>query len=390
MDIRINRGKLGVMFLAAGLVGLGLLMPPARAQRPADIDFAKAKAIQKRVVNGEPVSDEDRAYVAKAKAEFARRKGMAGAGKSAPAPRDSTGLVPLTDLGGDARYKDQDGGLYGGGRNTPPEPLLRAALDASAKVRPLDAKGRPAIDGKVGLVSVGMSNTTQEFSQFIAQARRDPEVSPALALIDGAQGGVISTIWAHPERAVQAGRPDPWSVLDGRLKAASTTAEQVQVAWVKQAIANPSALGEFPKHTDPLKADTAIIVRKLKERFPNLRLVYLSSRIYAGYASTPLNPEPFAYESAFAVRGLVLDRLRSGTAEEPVLLWGPYLWADGVKGRKADGLVWTRADLADDGTHPGPAGRRKVADLLLTFLKTDPTAKPWFAKGPAARPDGPR
>lgn len=383
MDIRILRGKLGVMLLAACPLGLGLLLPPARAQRPSDIDFARAKAIQKRVVNGEPVSEEDRAYVAKAKAEFARRKGMAGAGKSALTPRDSTGLVPLTDLEGDARYKGQDGGLYGGGRDTPPEPLLRAALDASAKVRPLDAKGRPADDGKIGLISVGMSNTTQEFSRFLAEARRDPEVSPAVVPIDGAQGGVISTIWAHPERAVQAGRPDPWTVLDGRLKSAGATAEQVQVAWMKHAIANPSAIGEFPRHADQLKAETAIIVRMLKERFPNLRLVYLSSRIYAGYAATPLNPEPFAYESAFAVRGLILDRLRSGKAEEPVLLWGPYLWADGVKGRKADGLVWTRADLGDDGTHPSPAGRRKVADLLLKFLKTDPTARGWFVKGSA-------
>ena len=72
--------------------------------------------------------------------------------------------------------------------------------------------------------------------------------------------------------------------------------------------------------------------------------------------------------------------------KSPLLLWGPYLWADGVKGRKADGLVWKREDLAGDGTHPGEGGRRKVAELLLRFFKTDPTAKDWFLKGTAPVP----
>jgi hypothetical protein len=34
----------------------------------------------------------------------------------------------------------------------------------------------------------------------------------------------------------------------------------------------------------------------LHERFPNLKVTYLSSRICAGYAATPLNPEPHAFE----------------------------------------------------------------------------------------------
>ena len=38
----------------------------------------------------------------------------------------------------------------------------------------------------------------------------------------------------------------------------------------------------------------------------------LSSRIYAGYAVTPLNPEPYAYESAFSVRGLIQQQMAGG------------------------------------------------------------------------------
>jgi lysophospholipase L1-like esterase len=36
--------------------------------------------------------------------------------------------------------------------------------------------------------------------------------------------------------------------------------------------------------------------------------------------------------------------------------------------------------LGADGTHPSPAGRQKVADMLLTFFKNDASTKLWFAK----------
>jgi hypothetical protein len=160
--------------------------------------------------------------------------------------------------------------------------------------------------------------------------------------------------------------------------------------WIKQARRGPASLGEFPTHAEDLKGNLVVLVQKLKERFPNLRLAYLSSRIYAGYATTRLNPEPYAYESAFAVRWVIQDQMQGnaglnydpdrGEVRAPVVLWGPYLWADGVKGRKSDDLVWNREDLAGDGTHPSPSGRRKVAEQLLKFFQTDATAKGWFSK----------
>ena len=71
------------------------------------------------------------------------------------------------------------------------------------------------------------------------------------------------------------------------------------------------------------------------------------------------------------------------------MLWGPYLWADGVRPRKGDGLVWNKQDLSTrDGMHPAmPEGAKKVAKLLLTFFKTDPFAKRWFTvESPVASP----
>lgn len=63
----------------------------------------------------------------------------------------------------------------------------------------------------------------------------------------------------------------------------------------------------------------------------------------------------------------------------PVLLWGPYLWTDGTKGR-SDGITWQQSDTAADGTHPSQTGQQKVARLLLDFFTTDASAKPWFTR----------
>jgi hypothetical protein len=160
--------------------------------------------------------------------------------------------------------------------------------------------------------------------------------------------------------------------------------KQVSVAWMKMADAGPTS--GWPAYAQTLKDETATVLRLLAARFPNLKIVYLSSRIYAGYATTALNPEPYAYESAFAVRWLIEDQLRGAAGlaldarEGSVawLSWGPYLWADGLTPR-SDGLTWACSELSSsDGTHPSAAGQRKVADLLLNFFRTDSTARLWY------------
>ena len=62
------------------------------------------------------------------------------------------------------------------------------------------------------------------------------------------------------------------------------------------------------------------------------------------------------------------------------LAWGPYLWAAG-SAKNPDGMSYDESDFANDGTHPSATGQRKVAGQLLTFFKTDPTAKTWFVRG---------
>src|ERR1051326_5798250 len=99
------------------------------------------------------------------------------------------------------------------------------------------------------------------------------------------------------------------------------------------------------------------IARALKARYPNMRQVFFSSRIYAGYATSQLNPEPYAYESGFAVKWVIESQiaemagqprsdtragsLRYDDGTAPWLAWGPYPWAAGTQPR-SDGLTWVK------------------------------------------------
>ncbi len=364
------------------------------------IDWEKAKGIHERASRGEKLTADDQAYYDKAKTAMQRGQGPNNNGPQKPAGQrvpqaksfgPSSGLKPLTDMSVDEKYKGEEGGLYGGGKNQPPEKHLQVAFDLAKKIQPLNAEGQPDTNGKIVLISLGMSNTTQEFSEFVRIANADSEKSQKVVIVDCAQGGMEAMMWATGG----SGRPntqtrDPWTVMDERIKSAGVSAKQVQAIWIKLARANPEAQGEYPKHADEMRGHYVTILNKLPERFPNLKIAYNSSRIYAGNATTRLNPEPFAYETAFVVRRLIQDQVKGdatlnhdasrGEVKSPLLLWGPYLWADGDKGRKVDDLFWKVEDLAGDGTHPNLSGQQKVANLLLSFFKSDSTTKSWFVK----------
>jgi hypothetical protein len=151
------------------------------------------------------------------------------------------------------------------------------------------------------------------------------------------------------------------------------------------------------------------IVRAARFRYPNLKQIFLSTRVYAGYAPKPLNPEPYAYEYGFSGKWLIeaqIGQIKTSTID-PVAgdmnyvsgaaawtAWGPYLWANGTTPR-SDGLNWCNGqngapcngevDFAPDGTHPssndpGHDGTTKVVNQLMTFFKTSPYTPSWFCK----------
>lgn len=340
------------------------------------IDFQKARELMAKQRAGQILSEEEQAFLTRAKAAYASQHGNSGPAGAPDQRKAPLHLVPLCDMSANDRYEGEDGGLYGGGLNTPPPALQKAAEGALTQILPLDAEGKPAPDGKIVFISMSMSNATMEFSAFKKIADADPKKSPAVKVVDCAQGGQAMAQWAPPDAKA-------WTETRRRLEAAGVTPLQVQTAWIKLANVRPS--GSLREHCDKLEADTIAMLHQAHQLFPSLRIAYLGSRIYGGYATNPLNPEPYAYEGAFAVRDLIQRQMKGDPElsenKVPLLLWGPYLWADGTSGRKFDTLVWERADVTQqDGTHPTESGRAKVANQLLSFLTTNPLARGWFVQ----------
>ncbi|RUL87974.1 hypothetical protein [Tautonia sociabilis] len=253
-------------------------------------------------------------------------RGITLPGSPRSLPRVGIQAVPLTDLG-EGTYRGEQGGLYPGGSNRRPAEHEQAGLERARAVRPLDRDGRPADDGRIVLLSIGMSNTSIEFDAFRTIAEADPHTNPDLVIVDGAQGGMAANvILGDRAKGLQF-----WRTIDARLARAGVTPAQVQVVWIKLADAGPR--GQFPTHARVLQRELERITRLLEDRFPNLQLAYVSSRTFGGYARTPLNPEPFAFESGFAVKWLIEEQLAGspglnfdplrGPVEAPWLSWGP-------------------------------------------------------------------
>ena len=309
---------------------------------------------------------------------------------------------PINDLGPQIYLGQFEGGLYPGGLNTMPTVHDGVGRTHARQIRPLDGNGSPSSSGKYVLLSVGMSNTTQEWCAkqgttcnswtLTGQAAADPAVNHGtLVIANGADGGQTAIDWDAP------GDANYDRVRDNVLAPAGLTEEQVQAVWLKEAIPGPT-ISLPSSQADAYQLETSLgkIVRALKTRYPNLQIVFLSSRIYAGYANRPLNPEPYAYETGFAVKWLVqahIDQMNSGgtvvdgragnldyNTVAPWIAWGPYLWANGDIPR-SDGLTWVPSNYESDGTHPSTSGETKVANLLLAFFKTDAHASCWFLAG---------
>jgi len=296
---------------------------------------------------------------------------------------DSSKFKPLTELGTD-EYQGFKGGLYPDGKNERPSAHEAAGLALAKQVQPLDADGNPSADGKIVLMSVGMSNTAQSSQGFQKQLGSEKNKNPRLVFVTGAQGGMTAQAIQNPDD--NSSGTKYWTRVDQILKEAGVTRAQVQAIWIKQADAGPTQ--GFPGYAQKLQAELAKIVQIVPSRFPNVKLVYLSSRTYGGYAKSPLNPEPYAYESGFSVKWLIEQQLKGdpalnfdpkrGAVKAPWLSWGPYFWANGSTKRAADGFSYEERDFGGDGTHQSPSGQEKVGKLMLEFFKTDTTTRGWF------------
>jgi len=338
--------------------------------------------------------------------------------------------IPLMDMTAAQNYLSFPGGLYENSSDTVPSDHDADGKTVAATIQPLDTNGNPSASGKVVFTSIGMSNAADEFGEFIGIASPDSQVNhTTLVIANGAKGGITTCYW----EAATGNPPCSKStenqydrVRDQVLTPLGLTEKQVQVVWLKEANGGPGVVGcgtgggqpcqslcdpsvpgcqNTVTTTEALRYESqvGVVLRAAKTRWPNLKLAFLSTRIFAGYATVDLNPEPYAYEYGFSAKWLVqaqINQIRTGTvdptagdlnynnATAPWTAWGPYIWANGPNPR-SDGLVWCdgqstapcsgEVDFQTDGTHPNSTGQKKVATMLLNFFLGSPYTTSWFA-----------
>ena len=337
----------------------------------------------------------------------------------ATAPR-----VPSIAELGMGSYFGFQGGLYPGGQNSAPATHHAAGVAAANAVQP--------INGKVMLLSIGFSNTTMEFciphsttdgdrtstplqningvmdvrawgwqcrgTSFMGQAWNNRQaLNPQLVIVNGAASAQTMSAWSDP---VTTGVNNYDRVRDSVLTPLGHVESEVQAVWLK--VANPAsgtrALGDpvssAPLYLDRLRQDTGNVLRAIRRRYVNVKQVFLSGRIYGGYAVTQLNAEPFAYESGFAVKWIIESQVSASSTNPegnvanavggaPWTAWGPNLWhhAD-LPPTPPDEPAWLESDVdPGDGTHPNHGARQKVGAPLLGFFTTSPYTRCWFVAG---------
>lgn len=297
-------------------------------------------------------------------------------------PGTSTPIVALNDLG-TGTYQGSEGGLYPNGSNVRPSSHDSDGVAIANGIQPLDANGNPSDAGKIVFMAIGESTAQNEFGRFIPIANSDPAKNPAVVIVNGAQGGATPNNFTSLSSAYWA------TVINNYLPQNNVTSQQVAAIWIEDT--DGIASGTFPSDMSNLQTQYETMMQTMLTLFPNLKLVYFSSRVYGGYSNgvgVPDNPEPYAYEVGFAVKWAIQDQINgnsnlnynqgNGPVVAPWMSWGPYYWSNGMLGRN-DGLIWDCADFSADGTHPSSQfGQLKVATALLQFLKTDDTTTPWY------------
>lgn len=263
-------------------------------------------------------------------------------------------------------------------QNTMPATHRTSGEAIAASILPLDANGKVDLaNGKIAVIAEGMSNTQQEMLALLQQfIRTNPAVNPKLQFVNLAQGGCDLICWLN--KGVGAIDPQVQIVLlkhsNNRPQTANGAPETPQAPFTT------AQSKRFPNHVTISQGMLKQRILDLKSKYPNLRLLYLTSRSYGGWSCAPAAAsyrEPVAFEEGFAVKWLIESQIAKTdpqldfsipNAKAPWLAWGPYLWDSS----------WPQNWFEEDGTHPCAPGETAVAKKWFDFLMLDSTSRPWF------------
>lgn len=306
---------------------------------------------------------------------------------------DSTGLIPLVDLGTDYYAGIYQGGLYPGGSNIMPSGHMINGLKIMKKLKPLDTAGVVNYaTGKIVLGGFGASTVGGPFNHMIQLMKDYNDLNPCMKAVNTANG-------SDGIEAMYIGNEEYFDYIKiYKLAEKDLTPIQVQVGWLMHSSRIDSNGTDPIGYVDSLSKRFLIALNTMLYYYPNLKVVYLSGFPYGGYAD-PMKAlyhvikEPSSYHHNFAMKSLIERQITGDPAlkykgagiQVPYLAWGPNLWADGKNPRELDSLTWnceTEFAIDGGGYHLTNEGKDKLANILLQFFRTDTLSEGWFMDGP--------
>jgi hypothetical protein len=289
--------------------------------------------------------------------------------------------VPINDLA-TGTFRGYEGGLFPNGTNTPSGTYGRDLLSACKSVVPIDTFGLSSSSGSIVFISLGGSTSGHLFDSLKAKTTRSPRANPYLQLLKCSNGYGSASV-----NSIMNPTDPYWDFVTQVILGQHSSFRQVQVVYLESD--DSSVKVNFPQRPAQLKSELQECFRTLKNKFPNIKLVYLLGRTrtfeYGTITQKRFNREPSPYYFGWAAKWAIEDQINGvpGTAYKgknavsPLITWGWYEWGNDTP--RQDGFKWTQQDTRD-GLHATPAGEDTLSTRFQNFLLTDRGASTWYAK----------
>lgn len=294
--------------------------------------------------------------------------------------RKDTAKIPLNDLG-KGKFLSYQGGLFPDGLNHPSNTgdYANDLLKICKNIEALDTFGNPSNKGKIVFISLGGSTGGHNMRALKAKTEGNNKTNPKLLLLNcdngkrtaslNSQSDPNNSYWNHVTQILNGG--------------AHSSYRQVQVVYVEADDSSKENV-TFPQRALDVKADLQACLHVYKQKFPNLKIVYLLGRTRTFGNQIMYNREPSPYYFGWGVKWAIEDQIngvpgteyKGNNAVSPMVTWGFYQWADSLP-RTTDGFYW-RSTETTDGLHATDAGQDTLSSRFQDFLLTDRYAKWWY------------
>ncbi|HEY2727332.1 MAG TPA: hypothetical protein VGI61_09180, partial [Parafilimonas sp.] len=177
---------------------------------------------------------------------------------------------------------------------------------------------------------------------------------------------------------------DPyWDHVAQIIRGAGGSFRMVQVLYLETD--DSSRYINWPGRPNLVRDELESCLRVFKQKFPNMKVVYVLGRTRTFGNQALWNREPSPYYFGWASKWVIQDQIsgvpgteyKGPNAVAPMMTWGWYEWADTFP-RKTDGFYWLSSETKD-GLHATPVGQDTLATRFQNFLLTDKYAKQWYA-----------